>query len=67
MKSKVVGYQLVTEHEVGPLEHSVEALLKLGWQPLGGVAVVAPLVNDSPAPLYAQAMVQLADCPEANG
>jgi hypothetical protein len=67
MNSKVVGYQVVAEHDIGALNNSVEDLLKLGWQPLGGVAVVAPLVNDSPAPLYAQSMVLFADSSEAIG
>ena len=50
-------YVLVTEHDPNALQSEVNRLAAEGYTPLGGVAVVAPVLNaDEVAPLYAQAV-----------
>lgn len=58
--NKISDYALVTEPDPGSLSVVVQKLLREGYEPLGGICVVAPVVNESPAPLYAQAMIKRA-------
>jgi hypothetical protein len=59
MAENVIDYTVVSEHESGALVAKVCDLLKEGYEPLGGVQVVAPVLNgDEVAPLFAQAMIR---------
>ena len=53
----IKAYKVVSSHDPGELEEAVNKLIAKGWQPLGSVQVVCPLVNQSPAPAFYQAMV----------
>lgn len=59
MKGTNTHYRILREHDADDLMREVESLCAEGWQPIGGVAVTAPVIDESPAPLYAQAMIKL--------
>lgn len=58
MDGKVTDYAVVSEHDSGALETKVCDLIKKGYEPIGGVQVVAPVLDGVVAPLFAQAMVR---------
>ena len=51
---KVTDYEILEAGSPGDLQAEVKQLLKLGWQPLGGVALVHEFGDFS----YTQAVVQ---------
>ena len=55
--TKINEYSVLSAHDPSDLEEKVNRLLKKGWQPFGSLQVVAPIVNESPAPAFYQAMV----------
>ena len=59
MNGKTTDYTVASEHDCGALISKVNDLIKEGFEPLGGIQMVAPVLNgDEVAPLYAQAMVK---------
>lgn len=59
MNGKTTDYTVVSEHDCGSLVARVCDLLKKGFEPLGGIQVVAPVLNgDQVTPLFAQAMIK---------
>jgi hypothetical protein len=53
----VIDYTVLCQSDPGNLGNQVAKLLREGWQPYGPPQVVAPLVNEEPAPGFYQAMV----------
>ena len=53
-------YKLVSSHAPHEMITEVNKLISDGWQPFGSPHVVAPVLNEAPAPLYSQAMVRYA-------
>ena len=51
-------YRVVSDNQLDKMVSDVNRLISEGWEPLGGLHVVAPVINDGPAPLYSQAMVK---------
>ena len=59
MSARVVDYAVVSEHDQHGLVSAVNELIKAGFEPIGGIAVVAPVLNgDTVAPLFVQALVK---------
>lgn len=59
MNGKITDYKVVSEHDSDSLAAKVCDLLKQGYEPIGGVQIVAPVLNGGEvAPLFAQAMVR---------
>lgn len=59
MNGKITDYTVISEHDRGALVTAVCDLIKKGYEPVGGVQVVAPVLNGNEvAPLFAQAMVR---------
>ena len=54
---KISAYRVLKSHQSDDLETQVNQLLKKGWQLFGSLQVVCPLVDESPAPAFYQAMV----------
>jgi hypothetical protein len=61
----IKDYQVVTDLISSQLEDKVRALLKTGWEPLGGISITAAHIPDSPIPgksedriVYAQALIK---------
>jgi hypothetical protein len=48
-------YRVLTFHSESELETAAAELLQRGFEPVGGISVVAPLIDERPAPLYSQA------------
>jgi hypothetical protein len=51
----IVEYKVVSDNQLEKMVSEVNSLISEGWEPLGGLQVVAP----GPAPLYSQAMVKV--------
>jgi hypothetical protein len=47
----IVEYKVVSDNQLEKMVSEVNSLISEGWEPLGGLQVVAP----GPAPLYSQA------------
>lgn len=59
MEPKISDYTVVSEHNLQALIEGVRELLRSGYEPLGSIQMVAPVLNgDDVAPLYAQAMIK---------
>jgi hypothetical protein len=58
MKGKITDYTIVSEHDHLTLIDKVREQIKSGFEPLGGIQVVAPVLDGAVAPLYAQAMIK---------
>ena len=59
MNGKPTDYTVVSEHNCDVLIAKVRDLIKEGFEPLGGIQVVAPVLNGGEvAPAYAQALVK---------
>jgi hypothetical protein len=59
MNGRIIDYTVVSEHDRFALIANVCDQIKKGFEPFGGVQVVAPVLNgDEVAPLFAQAMVK---------
>lgn len=59
MNGKIIDYTVVSEHDSHVLVASVRDLIKQGYEPIGGIQVVAPVINGGEvAPLFAQALVR---------
>ncbi len=59
MTQSISDYTVESEHSNAQLETKVRARLKEGWEPLGGVQVVAPGLNGAEnALLYVQSLVK---------
>jgi hypothetical protein len=56
----IVEYMVASEHQLENMISVVNRLISEGWQPLGGLQVVVPVIEQGPAPLYSQAMVKYA-------
>jgi hypothetical protein len=62
--SKVFDYVVITSSKgVEKFESLVKENIRLGWQPIGGVAIIDPVTNDADLSLntqvsFAQAMVK---------
>ena len=50
-------YKILMETGVQSLEKEVLAHISDGWTPTGGVAVAAPVIDEAPAPIFLQAMI----------
>jgi hypothetical protein len=55
---KITDYKIVGGNETGVVAAAVVRLIEQGWQPYGGLQVVCPVHEDSPAPGFYQAMVK---------
>ncbi|HBA85036.1 MAG TPA: hypothetical protein DCZ95_13160 [Verrucomicrobia bacterium] len=51
-------YKILSQHESSKLTEEVQKHINEGWDPLGGVAVAAVLVDEIPAPLFVQAIIK---------
>ena len=59
MADKIVDYTVVESHDLGSLVTEVRGLLAKGFEPLGGIQVVAPVVEHAQVePLYVQSMTK---------
>ena len=59
METKVADYTVISEHQLQAVIQGVCELLKKGYEPLGSIQVVAPVVNgDDVSVLYVQSMVK---------
>jgi hypothetical protein len=54
-------YKLISSHSPQEMISEVNKMISDGWQPFGSPQVVAPVLNETPAPLYSQAMVRYAN------
>ena len=58
----IVDYTIVEEHDKDTLEMRVQNMLPIGWQPIGGVALLFTTSYDDGAKiLYTQALVRYAE------
>lgn len=53
-------YRLISSHSPQEMISEVNKLISDGWQPFGSPHVVAPVLKETPAPLYSQAVVRYA-------
>ncbi len=51
-------YTILKQHDSDRLVEEVSKYLQEGWKPLGGVVVVVPVLDGSPAPMYVQTMIR---------
>ena len=55
---RITDYKIVSGNEAAAVDKAVLRLIENGWQPYGGLQVVCPVLEDSPAPGFYQAMVK---------
>jgi hypothetical protein len=53
---RIIDYTILSSNDEGSLARKVAARLAQGWQPLGSLQVVCPVLDESPAPAFYQAM-----------
>lgn len=54
--SEVNEYRIVSSNDAKALAAEVCRLVREGWQPIGGLQVVCPVLQSGPAPGFYQAM-----------
>jgi hypothetical protein len=54
--SEVNEYRIVSANDAAALATEVTRLVREGWQPLGGLQVVCPVLPNGAAPAFYQAM-----------
>jgi hypothetical protein len=54
--SEVNEYRIVSANDVTAMAAEVTRLAKEGWQPIGGLQVICPVLATGPSPVFFQAM-----------
>lgn len=56
--NEVNEYYIVSTSDAAKMSAEVSRLVREGWQPLGGLQVICPVLPSGPAPAFYQAMAR---------